>query len=169
MTAYPSAVSKPSTRTKVGFGAWAVVAVEGNDGRQWGRIRPFGPGAPLPQLWDGVRPTHRARAAAAPPEACRHVPYIVLRLATLAPGSLSRSCHICTSNASSAQPPKQAPMVRRSPGFNSPNQASIEFSLTALLRRRWRVQCADGTGFFYGYPCASGGCADIGQSAARTL
>jgi hypothetical protein len=73
---------------EVRFGAWAVVAVEGNDGRQWGRIRPFGPGAPLPQLWDGVRPTHRARAAAALPEACRHVPYIVLRLATLAPGSL---------------------------------------------------------------------------------
>ena len=33
-------------------------------------------------------PMYRARAAAALPEACRHVPYIVLRLATLAPGSL---------------------------------------------------------------------------------
>ena len=33
--------------------------------------------------------------------------------------------YICTSNASSAQPPKQAPMVRRSLGFNSPNQPSI--------------------------------------------
>jgi len=53
-----------------------------------GRIRRFGPGAPLPQLWDGVRPMYRARAAAALPEARRHVPYIVLRLATLAPGSL---------------------------------------------------------------------------------
>src|SRR6266851_5639966 len=46
-----------------------------------GRIRRFGSGAPLPQLWDGVRPMYRARAAAALPEACRHVPYIVLRLA----------------------------------------------------------------------------------------
>src|SRR5438552_2803860 len=37
---------------------------------------------------DGVRPMYRARAAALP-EACRHVPYIVLRLATpLAPCSL---------------------------------------------------------------------------------
>ncbi|HJY51874.1 MAG TPA: SDR family oxidoreductase [Stellaceae bacterium] len=35
-----------------------------------------------------MRPTYCARAAAALPEACRHVPYIVLRLATLAPGSL---------------------------------------------------------------------------------
>src|SRR6202043_403359 len=105
MTAYPSAVSKPWTRTKVGFGAWAVVAVEGNDGRQWGRIRPFGPGAPLPQLWDGVRPTHRARAAAALPEACRHVPYIVLRLATLAPGSL-RENNEQWSNKIAVTPPR---------------------------------------------------------------
>ena len=28
-------------------------------------IRRFGPGAPLPQLWDGVRPMYRARPAAA--------------------------------------------------------------------------------------------------------
>src|SRR5271170_5172644 len=35
--------------------------------------------------------------------------------------------YICTSNASSAQPPKQAPIVRRSLAFNSPNQASIAF------------------------------------------
>jgi len=33
--------------------------------------------------------------------------------------------YICTSNASSAQPPKQALMVRRSLGFNSANQPSI--------------------------------------------
>src|SRR6202011_1674530 len=33
--------------------------------------------------------------------------------------------YICTSNASSAQPPKQAPIVRRSLAFNSPNQPSI--------------------------------------------
>jgi hypothetical protein len=36
----------------------------------------------------GWRPMYRARAAAALPEACRHVPYIVLGLATLAPSSL---------------------------------------------------------------------------------
>ena len=41
-----------------------------------------GPGAPLLSFGDGVRPMNRARAAAALPEACRHVPYIV------APGSL---------------------------------------------------------------------------------
>ena len=76
----PGAAQPPSSDGR--FGAWAVVAVEGNDGRQWGRIRRFGPGAPLPQLWDGVRPMYRARATAALPEACRHVPYIVLRLAT---------------------------------------------------------------------------------------
>jgi hypothetical protein len=35
--------------------------------------------------------------------------------------------YICTSNASSAQPPKQAPMVRRSLGFSSANQPSIAF------------------------------------------
>src|ERR1700730_12189577 len=33
--------------------------------------------------------------------------------------------YICTSNASSAQPPKQAPIVRRSCAFSSPNQPSI--------------------------------------------
>src|SRR5215472_7834961 len=33
--------------------------------------------------------------------------------------------YICTSKASSAQPPKQAPIVRRSLGFNSANQPSI--------------------------------------------
>src|SRR5271167_4010546 len=47
-----------------------------------GRIWRFGSGPPLPQLWDGVRPMYRARAAAALPEACRHVPCLVLRLAT---------------------------------------------------------------------------------------
>jgi hypothetical protein len=38
-------------------------------------------GAPLPQLWDGVRPMYRARAAA-------EIPYIVPRLAIVAPGSI---------------------------------------------------------------------------------
>jgi hypothetical protein len=33
--------------------------------------------------------------------------------------------YICTSNASSAQPPKQAPIVRRSRAFKSRTQASI--------------------------------------------
>src|SRR5205823_9510700 len=37
--------------------------------------------------------------------------------------------YICTSNASSAQPPKQAPIVRRSLAFNSPNQPSTVSSL----------------------------------------
>src|SRR5947209_4350126 len=37
--------------------------------------------------------------------------------------------YICTSNASSAQPPKQAPIVRRSLAFNSPNQPSIALLL----------------------------------------
>jgi hypothetical protein len=40
--------------------------------------------------------------------------------------------YICTSNASSAQPPKQAPIVRRSLAFNSPNQASMAFLTNAL-------------------------------------
>src|SRR5690242_2777491 len=44
--------------------------------------------------------------------------------------------YICTSNASSAQPPKQAPIVRRSLVFNSPNQASIAF-LLIISPRQW--------------------------------
>ena len=65
--------------------------------------------------------------------------------------------YICTSNASSAQPPKQAPMVRRSVTFNSPNQASIA-SLSVPFPGSWRTESADGNvGFHYGYPCASGG------------
>ncbi|HWX33532.1 MAG TPA: adenylate/guanylate cyclase domain-containing protein [Steroidobacteraceae bacterium] len=49
---------------------------------------------------------------------------IAARLEALAePGGVCIS-RVGTSNASSAQPPKQAPMVRRSPGFNSPNQAA---------------------------------------------
>jgi hypothetical protein len=51
------------------------------------RIRRFGPGTCLPQLWDGVLPMYRARSAARL-ETYRHLPYIVLRLATLAPGAL---------------------------------------------------------------------------------
>ncbi len=35
--------------------------------------------------------------------------------------------YICTSNASSAQPPKQAAIVRRSLAVKSPNHASIAF------------------------------------------
>src|SRR6516162_2928077 len=53
--------------------------------------------------------------------------------------------YICTSNASSAQPPKQAPMVRRSLAFSSPNQASIAFlpqcliaGMLACPMRRWQ-------------------------------
>jgi hypothetical protein len=71
----------------VGFGAWAVVAVEGNDGRQWARIRRFGPGTPLQQLWNGVRPCIVLELRRLCP---RHVGafHIVPRLATLAPGSL---------------------------------------------------------------------------------
>jgi hypothetical protein len=55
-------------------GARVVVAVEGNDGRQWDQIRRFGPGrVPPPQLLDGVRPLYRARATTALPAACpRH-------------------------------------------------------------------------------------------------
>ena len=42
---------------------------------------------PATAALDGVRPMYRARAAA-PLEASGHLPYIVLRLATLAPGAL---------------------------------------------------------------------------------
>src|ERR1700730_655499 len=64
--------------------------------------------------------------------------------------------YICTSNASSAQPPKQAPMVRRSVTFNSPNQASIA-SLSVPFPGSRRTQSAGGNvGFHYGYPCTSG-------------
>jgi len=41
--------------------------------------------------------------------------------------------YICTSNASSAHPPKQAPIVRRSLGFSSANQPSIAFLPHNLL------------------------------------
>ena len=52
-----------------------------------GETRRFGSGSAIAAVgWDA--PHNRARAAAALPEACRHVPCIVLRLATLAPGSL---------------------------------------------------------------------------------
>src|SRR5262249_19164507 len=45
--------------------------------------------------------------------------------------------YICTSNASSAHPPKQAPMVRRSLGFNSANQPSIAL-LPYSVSSSWR-------------------------------
>src|SRR5690349_2538405 len=44
----------------------------------------------------------------------------------------SQSC-ICTSKASNAQPPKHALMVRRSPTFNLPDQASIAFLPRSLI------------------------------------
>jgi hypothetical protein len=42
--------------TNVRFPSVAAVSDERDDRRQWGHFRRFGPGAPLSQLWDSVRP-----------------------------------------------------------------------------------------------------------------
>ena len=69
---YGAGRAVPNAKLSNGEGSFPAVRAGGP------RYRSFGMGCPM----------YRARAAAALPEACRHVPYIVLRLSTLAPGSL---------------------------------------------------------------------------------
>jgi hypothetical protein len=71
------AASRGTRRPNAVRRGWPLRVESGRSARG-PRYRSFGMGAPM----------YRPRAAAALPEACRRVPYIVLRLATLAPGSL---------------------------------------------------------------------------------
>src|ERR1700730_15710626 len=65
--------------------------------------------------------------------------------------------YICTSNASSAQPPKQAPIVRRSLVFSSPNQASIALPpQNPLLQECSLAECVGAIGIYCGFLCAGG-------------